>query len=235
MRRGPLFDRVERGARAGPVAAGPARSPRGYDRPSMLRPLPFVLLVAVVAAGCGGGDESGGGGEDGGETAAAQSSAGCRTVEAPAAEERTAPKPTTRLDPSNRYRLTLHTNCGSFTILLDVKGAPTTSASLVSLARRGYFDDTVFHRIVPEFVIQGGDPTATGTGGPGYTTVDTPAKDTQYTLGTVAMAKTAAEPRGAGGSQFFVVTSDELQLPGDYGVIGEVTSGFETVARIGGY
>ena len=56
-------------------------------------------------------------------------------------------------------------------------------------------------------MIQGGDPTATGTGGPGYTTVDTPAKDTRYTLGTVAMAKTAAEPRGAAGSQFFVVTA----------------------------
>ena len=108
-------------------------------------------------------------------------------------------------------------------------------ASFATLGERGYYDDTVFHRIVPEFVIQGGDPTATGTGGPGYTTVDTPAKDTQYTLGTVAMAKTAAEPRGAAGSQFFVVTSDELQLPGDYAVIGEVTSGFETVARIGGY
>ena len=233
MRRGPLFDRVERGARAGPVAAGPARSPRGYDRPSMLRPLPFVLLVAVVAAGCGGGDESGGGGEDSGETAAAQSSAGCRTVEAPAAEERTAPKPTTRLDPSKRYRLTLHTNCGSFTILLDVKGAPTTSTSLVSLARRGYFDDTVFHRIVPEFVIQGGDPTASGSGGPGYQTVDKPAASAAYTHGVVAMAKTQAEPAGTSGSQFFVVTADDAGLPPDYAIVGKVTKGLGVVDRIG--
>jgi cyclophilin family peptidyl-prolyl cis-trans isomerase len=202
----------------------------------MLRPLPFVLLVAVVAAGCGGGDDSDGSGSGGGggETAAAaQDAAGCRTVEAPAAEERTAPKPSTRLDPSKRYGLTLRTNCGSFTILLDVKRAPTTSASLVSLARRGYFDHTIFHRIVPEFVIQGGDPTASGSGGPGYQTVDKPPASAAYTHGVVAMAKAQDEPAGTSGSQFFVVTADDAGLAPDYAIVGKVAKGLGVVDRIG--
>ena len=94
-----------------------------------------------------------------------------------------------------------------FTIRLAVKTSPATTASFVSLARKGYFDHTIFHRIVPGFVIQGGDPTATGAGGPGYTTVDRPPSSTRYTLGVAAMAKARHQPAGAGGSQFFVVTA----------------------------
>ena len=82
--------------------------------------------------------------------------------------------------------MAVSTNCGDFTITLDPKASPKTTASFVALARKGFFDGTVFHRIVPGFVIQGGDPTATGTGGPGYQTVDTPAPSTRYPLGTVA-------------------------------------------------
>ena len=185
-----------------------------------------LLAAAAFAGGCGGGNDE----------ASSQSVPGCTAVEAPEpreAESREAPS--AELDPDVTHTAVVKTNCGEFTITLTPSRSPHATASFAALADDGYFDDTVFHRIVPEFVIQGGDPTATGTGGPGYTTVDTPAEDTQYTLGTVAMAKTAAEPRGAAGSQFFVVTSDEIQLPGDYAVIGEVTSGFDTVARIGGY
>jgi cyclophilin family peptidyl-prolyl cis-trans isomerase len=86
---------------------------------------------------------------------------------------------------------------------------------------------------VPGFVTQGGDPTGTGAGGPGYTTVDTPARSTTYTRGVVAMAKTGAEAAGTAGSQFFVVTGDDIGLPPDYAVIGEVTQGLDTVALIG--
>jgi peptidyl-prolyl cis-trans isomerase B (cyclophilin B) len=198
----------------------------------MHRPLPLILLFVVLAAGCGGGGDNGS--ASGGETEAATTNAGgCRTVEAPAAGARKAPKPTTKLDPSKRYALTLRTNCGSFTILLDPKGAPATSASLVSLARRGYFDHTVFHRIVPGFVIQGGDPTASGAGGPGYQTVDRPAASARYTHGVVAMAKTQAEPAGTSGSQFFVVTAKDAGLPPDYAVVGKVTKGLGVVDRIG--
>ena len=97
---------------------------------------------------------------------------------APAAREdggATAPKE--RLDPEKTYKLVFKTNCGSYTVTLDLDSAPATAASLVSLAKSGFFDDTVFHRIVPGFVIQGGDPTQTGSGGPGYKTVDPPAGD----------------------------------------------------------
>ncbi len=79
----------------------------------------------------------------------------------------------------------------------------------------------MFHRIVPGFVIQGGDPTQSGNGGPGYSTVDTPAQDTTYTQGVVAMGKTASEASGTAGSQFFVVTAQDAGLPPDYAVVGD--------------
>ena len=79
------------------------------------------------------------------------------------------------LDPEKPYDLVVKTNCGTFTITLDQAGAPATSASLVALASDGFYDNTIFHRIVPGFVIQGGDPTQTGSGGPGYKTVDVPS------------------------------------------------------------
>ncbi|MEP7334740.1 MAG: peptidylprolyl isomerase [Actinomycetota bacterium] len=181
-------------------------------------------MVALLAGGCGGGND---------ETSS-QSAPGCTAVDAPEPREpEPRQAPSVELDPDLTHTAVVRTNCGEFTITLDPDRSPHAAASFAALASDGYFDGTTFHRIVPGFVIQGGDPTATGTGGPGYTTVDTPASDTQYTLGIVAMAKTAAEPRGAAGSQFFVVTSDEIQLPADYAVIGEVTSGFDAVARIG--
>jgi cyclophilin family peptidyl-prolyl cis-trans isomerase len=106
---------------------------------------------------------------------------------------------------------------------------------VAELRRLGFdpvFDDTVFHRIVPGFVIQGGDPTGTGTGGPGYKTVDAPPSDAAYTLGVVAMAKSADEPAGTSGSQFFVVTATDSGLPPDYAIVGKVTKGMDTVKRI---
>jgi cyclophilin family peptidyl-prolyl cis-trans isomerase len=127
----------------------------------------------------------------------------------------------------------VETNCGSFTIELDTKGAPNTSASLVSLAKAGFFDGLTFHRIVPGFVIQGGDPMGTGGGGPGYKTVDKPQPSARYTRGVVAMAKTEAEKPGTGGSQFFVVTGQDAGLPPEYAVAGRVVDGLDVVDRIG--
>jgi cyclophilin family peptidyl-prolyl cis-trans isomerase len=95
------------------------------------------------------------------------------------------------------------------------------------------FDHTIFHRIVPGFVIQGGDPTGTGTGGPGYETVDTPPADAAYTHGVVAMAKASDEAPGTAGSQFFIVTSANDALTADYAIIGKVTTGLKVVDRIG--
>jgi cyclophilin family peptidyl-prolyl cis-trans isomerase len=180
-----------------------------------------------VLAACGGG------GSDKSSSGTTTDSNGCTTVEQPKPEARTVAKPTKGLDPSKSYAVTIQTNCGSFTIDLAVKTSPATTASFVSLARKGFFDHTIFHRIVPDYIIQGGDPTASGAGGPGYSTVDKPPATARYTLGTVAMAKTQAEPPGTSGSQFFVVTAQDTQLPPDYAVLGEVKDGLDTVTRIG--
>jgi cyclophilin family peptidyl-prolyl cis-trans isomerase len=187
------------------------------------------LLVAV--AGCG--DEN----DTSSTTTAAGSGKlkanGCVTVTAPEAHDRTAEKPTTELDVTKTHDVTISTNCGDFTIRLDPKQSPHAAASFAALAASGFFDNTVFHRISPGFVIQGGDPTASGTGGPGYSTVDTPPPGAQYTHGVVAMAKSAAEPAGSAGSQFFVVTAADSGLSPDYAIIGKVVEGLPVVDRIG--
>jgi peptidyl-prolyl cis-trans isomerase B (cyclophilin B) len=186
----------------------------------------LLLLALAFLAGCGGGDDE----ESGGTTASATE---CTSVELPPPREPEANEaPTGSLSASTTYTLTFETNCGSFTMTLDPQLAPKTSASLVALARKGYFDGTVFHRVVPGFVIQGGDPTQSGAGGPGYSTVDAPPSDTRYTKGVVAMAKTQVEAAGTAGSQFFVVTGDDAALPPDYAVVGKVTDGMDTVERI---
>jgi cyclophilin family peptidyl-prolyl cis-trans isomerase len=182
----------------------------------------LAATLAVVAAGCGGG---------GGATTSAN---GCVDVDAPAPRDDGGENaPTAPLDPTKTWTLTFDTSCGTFVVTLDLDSAPHTAASLVSLARDGFFDDTVFHRIVPGFVIQGGDPTQSGSGGPGYSTVDPPQADAAYTKGVVAMAKTEAEPAGTAGSQFFVVTGEDAGLPPDYAVVGTVTEGMDVVERIG--
>lgn len=193
-----------------------------------MRTLPATLLTAavLVLAACGGSSKQA-------ETTATTTPGGCAAVTASTAQVRNRTKPAKLLDASKTYDVTLKTNCGSFVIRLAVKTSPATAASFVSLVRSGYFDKTAFHRIVPGFVIQGGDPTGTGGGGPGYTTVDKPPADTHYTFGLVAMAKTQTEAAGTSGSQFFVVTGADVGLPPDYAVLGNVVSGVPVVRRIG--
>jgi peptidyl-prolyl cis-trans isomerase B (cyclophilin B) len=137
------------------------------------------------------------------------------------------------LDPNRTYRVVMKTNRGTFTITLDQKTSPHVAASFAALVRKGYFDGTIFHRIVPGFLIQGGDPTGTGRGFPGYTVVDKPPKKTKYTAGLVAMAKTGVQRPGTAGSQFFIVTKGDLGLPPIYAVLGRVTAGMPVVKKIG--
>jgi cyclophilin family peptidyl-prolyl cis-trans isomerase len=137
------------------------------------------------------------------------------------------------LDPGTTYKVTMETNKGDFTITLDQEQSPNATASVVDLVNKGFYDGLTFHRIVPGFVIQGGDPNGDGSGGPGYSTVDTPPSDAKYTHGVVAMAKTAAEAPGTAGSQFFVVTGQGVGLPPDYAIIGTVTEGLDVVDAIG--
>lgn len=134
---------------------------------------------------------------------------------------------------NQNHRITFETSHGSFTVQIDAANAPCNGDSMVDLARRGFFDNTRFHRIVPGFIIQGGDPTATGNGGSGYTTIDAPPPDTQYTKGVVAMAKSQFEPPGTGGSQFFIVTAQKAELPPDYASVGKVVEGMDVVEKIG--
>lgn len=192
---------------------------------ALARRLPLTLALAVVLAGCGGGG--------GGEEQAAPQPGPCRDVEAPDSRpEGTLAPPGETLDPHADHRLRVETSCGAFTITLDPEASPEAAASVAALAESGFYDGTTIHRIVPGFVIQGGDPTGTGGGGPGYTTLDPPPAGTAYTRGIVAMAKTAADPPGTAGSQFFVVTAADAGLPPDYAVIGSVTDGLDTVARV---
>jgi cyclophilin family peptidyl-prolyl cis-trans isomerase len=199
----------------------------------------IAVLAAVVLAGCGGDDDGGGDAAPTDVTIRAtetseESAVSCRDVEQPEARpEGTLSAPTAILNEDKTYEVRVETSCGEFTITLDPKASPNAAASFVALVKADFFDDTVFHRIVPGFVIQGGDPTATGTGGPGYSTVDTPAQSTTYEKGVVAMAKAGPEAAGTAGSQFFVVTADDAGLPPDYAVVGRVTDGLDVVDRIG--
>jgi cyclophilin family peptidyl-prolyl cis-trans isomerase len=132
-----------------------------------------------------------------------------------------------------KHSIVVSTSKGSFTFDLATEISPCTTASFAGLVETGFFDGLTFHRIVPGFVIQGGDPEGNGMGGPGYSVVDVPPKDTKYDKGLVAMAKTQTDPAGTSGSQFFVVTSDGVTLPPDYAVLGHVSSGMDVVEQIG--
>jgi peptidyl-prolyl cis-trans isomerase B (cyclophilin B) len=131
----------------------------------------------------------------------------------------------------------VHTSCGTFAIRLDVRRSPRTTASFAALARRGFYDGLSFHRIVPGFIIQGGDPRGDGMGGPGYRVVEPPPAALHYVRDVVAMARTPTEPAGASGSQFFVVTAEDATasegLTPDYALLGGIARGTGVVARIG--
>ncbi len=126
--------------------------------------------------------------------------------------------------------VTLHTSCGDIEVELDPDLAPETTNSFVFLAESNYFDGSASHRIIPDFMVQAGDPTATGFGGPGYTVPDEfPPPEAAYARGVVAMAN--AGP-GTTGSQFFMMLADIDWLPPQYTVIGQITSGLDALDRI---
>lgn len=138
------------------------------------------------------------------------------------------------LDPNKRYIVELKTSCGTIDIALAVSTSPKTANSIAFLVRKHFYDGLVFHRISPDFVIQGGDPKGDGSGTAGYQVIEPPPKNFQYSKGTVAMAKAGSDPPGASSSQFFVVATEHGQqvLTPDYAVAGLVSKGMDAVAKI---
>lgn len=179
--------------------------------------LALLLSALLGLAACGGGD---------GEDQAAGD--GCKVQPADGGGDVPSFDP---LDPKLEHRVEVQTNKGEFTITLDAARFPCTGASFVHLVQDAFYDGTIIHRIVPGFIVQGGDPTGSGTGGPGYTTVE-PTTNVRYPKGAVAMAKTIQEPIGTAGSQFFVVTGENTSLPSEYALLGEVTDGLDVVLAI---
>jgi peptidyl-prolyl cis-trans isomerase B (cyclophilin B) len=202
-------------------------------RVRLLAVLAGALVVPALLAACGGSKKADTTTTTDATVTSSAKTNSCVKVASPSLKKRNEKKPTAQLPKDKVYEVTMATNCGSFTIRMDQAQSPNAVASFVSLVQRGFFDKTIFHRIVPGFVIQGGDPTGTGTGDPGYSTVDTPPKNASYTHGVVAMAKTATEPAGTAGSQFFIVTVANAGLPPDYAIIGEVVKGLPVVDHIG--
>ena len=145
-------------------------------------------------------------------------------------EQRTTPPPTI-IDPGKRYSVTVHTSRGDFVIsLVEPKVAPQTVNNFVYLAQNHFYDGLTFHRVVPGFVVQGGDPLGNGTGGPAYKLPDE-SNPSRWPRGTAGMASSAA---GVSGSQFFITLGDAPFLAGNgvYNHFGEVTSGMDVIDKI---
>jgi peptidyl-prolyl cis-trans isomerase B (cyclophilin B) len=207
---------------------------QGPDRRWIVLAVFAIVAVGVVAAvliSRGGDSDSSSSGSSSSSTEA--SVGGCKKVAAPEPKTVSFKKPAQVLKTGEEATAVVKTSCGTFEIALDTKRAPKTANSFAFLAEEGFYDDLTFHRIVPEFVIQGGDPEGTGTGGPGYSVDEKPPSNLAYTKGIVAMAKSSADPPGTSSSQFFVVTGADAGLPPEYALVGKVSKGFSTVARIG--
>ena len=211
-------------------------------RPTLL--LAALVLALAVLAGCG---------DNEADVASKSERAETKTQAQPAADEPSPEEegegckdakpfeprdtkkrkaPTQRLSRSKRYTAVLDTSCGTIEIALDTRRFPRTASSFAALAREDFYDGLPFHRIVPDFVVQGGSPDGTGTGEPGYRITEDPPETVSYPRGTVAMAKTQEEDPGTSGSQFFMVTSDQAQFDPVYAVVGRITKGQDALDRL---
>jgi peptidyl-prolyl cis-trans isomerase B (cyclophilin B) len=210
----------------------------------MSRPaLALLASLSLLAAGCGKSSDKGAGAKTDtkaattASTPAAPSEAACEPATVKNKGEQHLAKPTASLPRGKKATLQLITSCGEIDVALDVRHDPKTAASVAYLVRKGFYDGLSFHRIAKlptggDFVIQGGDPTGTGNGGPGYSIRERPPADTKYTRGVVAMAKTEIERPGTSGSQFFIVTAEDAGLPADYAIVGKVTKGDDVLTKI---
>jgi cyclophilin family peptidyl-prolyl cis-trans isomerase len=138
-------------------------------------------------------------------------------------------KPDITIDTNKQYQVTLHTSTGDITIALDAKQTPVTANNFIYLAQNDFYNNTIFHRVIEGFMIQGGDPRGDGTGSPGYRFDDEPVVG-EYKRGTVAMANSGPNTNG---SQFFIMHQDYALQP-NYVIFGQVVAGLEVVDAIAG-
>lgn len=136
--------------------------------------------------------------------------------------------PAMQIDTNRTYKAVIKTNKGDIQLRLNPAEAPITVNNFVALARDGFYDGVTFHRVVPQFVIQGGDPTGSGSGGPGYRFQDEPVRR-PYKAGTVAMANAGPNTNG---SQFFICLEDQPGLPPNYTIFGDTVAGMDVVRNI---
>lgn len=202
---------------------------QGSDRRLIILAVFALVAVGVVAAIL---ISRSGGGDDGEDSTTTASANGCEKVEVPEPKQVSLKAPRQTVQKGEKLTAVVETSCGTFEIALDTTRAPKTASSFAYLAEEGFYDDLTFHRVAPGFVIQGGDPLGNGTGGPGYTIDEKPPANLSYTKGTVAMAKSSADPPGRSGSQFYVVTAADAGLPPEYALVGKVDEGYDVVERI---
>jgi peptidyl-prolyl cis-trans isomerase B (cyclophilin B) len=186
-----------------------------------------ILVIGIVLSVTSGGDS-------GNSTKDASSAAGCKDVKAPAPKDASFPSPPAMtIQPNLVYDATIETTCGTIEMSLFGQQYPISANNFVFLAQQGFYDDLAFVRAAKGFVVQAGSPTQSNDGGPGYTVQgEVPTATPAYPKGTVAWAKTGAEPAGTIGSQFFIVTGDATQLPAEYAVLGTVTKGLDIAKKI---
>ena len=184
-----------------------------------------LVGAALVVTGCG---------DDEGSDSTTASSSGCPQTAVPQGRREHFRKPEQVLKPGKPARALVDTSCGSFVIDLETEKAPKTANTFAFLAQKGYYDDTVFFRIAPGYVMQTGDPTNTGQGSAGFKTVEPPPANTVYRDGVVAAAKGSVDPPGTSDGQWFVVTAPaDAGIPPDYALIGRVSEGMDVVRKIG--
>lgn len=207
-----------------------------------------ALALGALVAGCGDGNES----SAGTDTAATSTRTTTGTTSTPDSEltacldtgqpkvgdKPSYDKPQQVLKDGVDATLVMKTSCGTLNIKLDTAAGGPIPNSIAFLASKGFYDGLTFHRVVPDFVLQGGDPLGNGQGGPGYQVVGPVPPGYQYKVGDVAMAKTQSDPPGAAGSQFFVVSSENgganLSAQPFYGVLGHASDpvSLATIKRI---
>jgi cyclophilin family peptidyl-prolyl cis-trans isomerase len=190
------------------------------------RPTILGAVALILLAGCGQPAATAAGTAN---PAAVQAACGAGTPTGTPQRTYSAP-PAMQVDPKKQYTATIQTQYGNIVIQLLPPQAPVTVNNFVFLACHGFYDGLIFHRVVPGFVIQGGDPKGTGAGGPGYSFKDElPSSSSVYTAGAVAMANSGPNTNG---SQFFICTASDTSLPPNYTYFGKVVQGMDAVTAI---